>query len=130
MIKFNDYVNLRELAAYDVGADLLGKTSLDAESQTALTAALQAFEVIMSRNSSTAAQFLNRMSQSIPEIKAILQQHGMDSFKDSDFRNSMRRAASKGNKFLTKGLGEISPSDTNDDIVMPNSSDMPSGDNF
>lgn len=126
MKTFHDYVNLKELAAYDIGHSILGKNSLDSESETALTAAFQAFEIVMSKNSQAAAQFLNRMSEVMPEIKSVLQQHGLDSFQDGDFRNNIRRGASKGRRFISKGLGDLSTDDVKDgntDVLAMNSSD-------
>jgi len=126
MKTFHDYVSLKELAAYDVGTNVLGKSSLDANSEKALTAAIQAFEVVMSKNSQAAAQFLNRMSEVMPEIKAILQQHGLDSFKDGNFKGDMRKAATKGRRVISKGLADVSPEDVKDhgtDVLATNSAD-------
>lgn len=126
MKTFQDYVSLQELAAYDVGSNILGKSSLDANSEKALTAAMQAFEVIMSKNSQAAAQFLNRMSEVMPEIKAILQQHGLDSFKDGNFKANMRKGATKGRRVISKGLADVSPDDVKNhgtDVLATNSAD-------
>lgn len=119
MKTFSDYINLQELAAYDVGSKILGRASLDDDSEKALTAAIQAFEVIMSKNSSQAIGFLNHMTTSMPELKAILQQHGLESFRDSDFKNDMRKGATKGRRIVSKGLADVSPSDmqNGDDVV-------------
>lgn len=114
MKTFNDYVNLKELSAYDVGSSVLGRTSLDDNSEKAITAAMQAFEIIMSKNSTAAVQFLNRMTTAMPELHAILQQHGLDSFRDSDFKAAMRKGATKGRRFVTKGLGDVSTNDVKD----------------
>lgn len=111
MKTFNDYVTLQEISAYDVGTSVLGRTSLDDSSEKAITAAMQAFEVIMSKNSSSATQFLNRMTTTMPELQAILQQHGLDSFRDSDFRSAMKKGATKGRRVITKGLGDVGPDD-------------------
>jgi len=115
MKTFNDYIALKEISAYDVGTSVLGRASLDQNSEQALTAAMQAFEVIMSKNSSAAVQFLNRMTATMPELNAILQQHGLDSFQDSDFKNAMKKGATKGRRVVTKGLGNLSQDDMNDD---------------
>lgn len=126
MRTFMNYVSLKELAAYDVGTNMLGHANLDANSEKALTAAMQAFEIIMSKNSQAAIQFLNRMSDVMPEIKTVLQQHGLDSFKDGDFKANMRRAATKGRKFITKGLGDVNTADANRhgvDVIASNSAD-------
>lgn len=118
MKTFSDYVNLQEIAAYDVGTNILGRTSLDDDSEKAITAAIQAFEIIMSKNSSAAVQFLNRMTTTMPELHAILQQHGLDSFRDGDFKTAMRKAATKGRRVISKGLGDVHPDDAkNSDVV-------------
>jgi hypothetical protein len=130
MIKFNDYLNLQELAAYQVGSDLMGKTSLDDASQKAITVAFQAFEAIMAHHSSEASSFLNRMSMVIPEVKTLMQNNGIESFKDSDFKGDMRRAAMKGSKFLEKGLGDVTPQDASQDVIAKNIPDTPSGDGW
>lgn len=123
---FQDYVVLKELSAYDVGTNILGKSNLDTDSEKALTAAMQAFEIIMSKNSQMAAQFLNRMSEVMPEIKSVLQQHGLDSFKDASFKTNMRKAATKGRKYISKGLADVSPDDVKNhgtDVLATNSAD-------
>jgi hypothetical protein len=123
---FQDYVSLKELAAYDIGTDILGKSSLDDDSQKALTAAIQAFEIIMSKNSQVAVQFLNRMSEVMPEIKSVLQQHGLDSFKDAKFKTDVRRGAGKGRRYVAKGLADVSPDDVKNhgtDVLATNSAD-------
>lgn len=126
MKRFKDYVDLKELAAYDVGASLLGKSSLDSDSEAALTAAMEAFEMIMSRNSQEAARWLNGMAQKMPDLKEILDKHGLASFTDSDFKSDMRRGATKGRKFISKGLADVSADDVKDygtDVLATNSAD-------
>jgi hypothetical protein len=122
MKTFQQYM---ELAAYDVGTSVLGRTNLDANSEAALTAAFQAFELIMAKNPGAAGTFLNRMTEAMPELKAILQQHGLDSFRDSSFRTDMRRGAAKGRKVVSKGLADVSADDVNGgaDVVAANSAD-------
>lgn len=129
MKTFDDYVKFQEIAAYDVGTSVLGRTSLDDHAESALKAAMQAFEIIMSKNSSAAVQFLNRMTESMPELKAVLQQAGLDSFRDADFRSHMKRAATKGRKVVTKGLGDFNSNDMQNsgDVVTPPSADTMSG---
>ena len=126
MKTFQDYVSFQELAAYDVGTNLLGTSSLDDNSEKALTAAIQAFEIVMSKNSQAAAQFLNHMSEVMPEIKTILQQYGLDSFKDGNFKANMKKAATKGRKVISKGFADVSPDDVKNhgvDVLATNSSD-------
>lgn len=117
MKTFNDYVSLKEIAAYGVGTDLLGRSTLDDKSQAAITAALQAFEIILSQDSSGAAQFLNRHS-AIPEIQQIMRNHNLDSFKDSDFKRDAKRAAMKGKRFISGGV-DLGKNDTDDVVTTP-----------
>ena len=74
------------------------------------------------KNSKYAINFLNDISYSLPEIKTILQQYGLDSFKSIDSSYEM-----KGNKRIVhRGLGEISPQDHHDrnaDVIATNASD-------
>ena len=126
MKTFQDYLSLKELAAYDVGTNVLGKSSLDVDSEKALTAAIQAFDIVMSKNSQAAVRFLNQMSEVMPEIKTILQQHGLDSFKDGNFKMDMRKAATKGRRVISKGLADVSPDDVKNhgtDVLATNSAD-------
>lgn len=125
MKTFQDYVSLRELAAYDVGTSVLGRQSLDAGSEKAMTAAMQAFDIIMSKNPGAVSQFLNRMSDVMPELKAILQQHGLDSFRDSSFKTNMRKAGRKGQRIISKGLADVGPEDAKSgmDVVATPSAD-------
>lgn len=106
MKTFTDYLALKETSAFDVGAGILGKQSLDGPAEGAITAAIQAFEIIMSKNSTAAIQFLNRMS-SIPEVNDVLRNNNLKDFKDSDFKRNMRRGANKGFKAI-QGLGDVS----------------------
>jgi hypothetical protein len=109
MKTFQDYCDLKELAAYDVGTSILGRSSLQQGQEKAMTAALQAFEMIMAKNSSAAVSWLNRMAQAMPEVKTVLQQHGLDSFKDVS--QDMRAAARKGRRVVSKGLADVGPDD-------------------
>ena len=119
MKTFQDFINLKETSTFDVG-----NSNLNSNDESAFTSAMQAFEVIMSKDSEVAVNFLNRMSEVFPEIKAILQQHGLDSFKGGDFKN--RSSSGKGRRVISKGLGDVSTDDVknkNVDVVAANSAD-------
>jgi hypothetical protein len=123
MKTFQDYISLKELATYNVddNFDDSNQSSSDPNSEKAFSAAMQAFEMVMSKNSKAASQFLNHMSELMPEIKSILQQHGLDSFKDGNFKNN-----SKNRKLISKGLADVSPDDVKDhdvDVLATNSAD-------
>jgi len=114
MKTFQQYISLKENDAAD--------TASGADSDKAHDAAMQAFEIVLTKNSKAAARFLNDIAEVQPEIKTILQQHGLDSFKD--FKSSDR---SKRNKkgIISKGLGDVSTDDVKDgaDVIAANSSD-------
>lgn len=115
MQTFNDYVNFKEISAYDVGTSILGQSNLNDSDEKAISAAMQAFEIIMSKNPSAAVQFLNRMVTMIPELKAILQKHGLNDFRDEDFKMDMKKGATKGRRVVTKELGNVGTDDINSD---------------
>ena len=124
MKTFQDYCDLQESAAYDVGSNLLGANSLPAGQQTALTAAMQAFEMVLSRSPAVAVNWLNRLAESMPELKTVLQQHGLDSFRA--VQHDARDAARKGRRVVSKGLAEVSPEDAKNagvDVVAAPSAD-------
>lgn len=115
MKTFQDYISLKEF-----NDDNDDQSSFDSNSEKAFLAATQAFEMVMSKNSKAASQFLNHMSEVMPEIKSILQQHGLDSFKDGNFKNSRNR------KLVSKGLADVSPDDVKNhdvDVLATNSAD-------
>lgn len=124
MLTFQEFISFQENSAYNLGNSVLGQSTLDPNSEKSIAAAMQAFEIVMSNNSSAAITFLNHMSEIMPEIKTVLQQHGLDSFKDGNFKSSMKRAANKGKRVI-KGLGDVSPDDMNGggDVIAGNSSD-------
>lgn len=125
MKTFNDYVNLRELAAYDVGTDLLGQSSLDNKSKDAISTALKAFMLVLADNTAVALNFLQRNSQGNPEMEELLaqlNQYDVDSFKDPAFKMGVKKAAMKGGRYISKGLGDVSPMDGNN-VIAPNSAD-------
>jgi phage FluMu protein gp41 len=125
MKTFQEYVQLQELTGYKLGTELMGKSSLDSDMEQALSGAMQAFEVILYKRSSAAIQFLNRMSQSVPEIQGILTRHNLDSFKDKDFARDAKFAARKGSKIIARGLGNVSPEDvaSHNDVVVGSGAD-------
>ncbi len=116
MKTFLGYLSLKEMeGGVEVGGDL------DSNSSKSYSAAMQAFEIIMSSgHSKPAINFLNQMSEIVPEIKPVLQQYGLDSFKDGDFKGSGKKG-----KIISKGLADVSAQDANshDDVVATNSAD-------
>ena len=124
MLTFQDFISFKETSAYNLGNSVLGQATLDPNSEKSITAAMQAFEIVMSYNSNAAITFLNHMSEIMPEIKTVLQQHGLDNFKGGDFKSQMKRAAQKG-KRVVKGLADVTPDDVKDgaDVIAGNSSD-------
>lgn len=125
MKTFQDYINFKEISAYDIGTSVMGRTTLDDDSEKALTAAFQAFEIIMAKNSQAAIQLLLRYER-WPEIQELLRQHGLDSFQDLNFRSDMRKGAGKGRKYISKGLGDVTPDDVKSsdvDVIAANAAD-------
>lgn len=112
MRTFQEFITLKE--------DYSDNNSPDYLSEKALAAAQQAFEMVLSNKSSAAIDFLNHMSEILPEIKTVLQQHGLDKFEDGDFKSGM-----KSKKRIVKGLADVSPDDVKDgaDVIAGNSSD-------
>lgn len=106
----------------NLGHSILGRTTLDQSSQDALTAAMQAFELIISKNPSAASGFLTRMTNIMPELQAILHKYNLGSFKDTDFRDAVRKGARKGSRVVNNNLGDIDPQGDSGDVVsMPHS---------
>lgn len=114
MKTFQDYITLKENDA----ADHAGSE----DSDKAHDAAMQAFEIVLTKNSKAAARFLNDIAEVTPEIKTILQQHGLDSFKDF---NSHDRSKRNKKGIISKGLGDVSTDDVKDghDVIATNSAD-------
>lgn len=128
MKSFEDYVKLRELAAYDVGRGLLGRSSLSDDSQGALAAALEAVELILASPSGTQIiAVLNRLAPLNPELQKVLAKHGLDSFKDASFRSDLKRAAKKGQKAVMGGLADVNPNDLEGDLLAKPYADTNSG---
>lgn len=116
MKTFHDYVVLRERSSYEVGDSILGGTSLSGGQEGAMTSAFQAFNAIAARMPSAVVRFLNTYA---PQVDPM--QFPKGKFKESDFQSNFKSAAKRGNKFVTKGLGEVGPED--DDVVSPNAAD-------
>lgn len=123
MLTFQEFISFQENFASNSGNNVLGQSTNDSNTEKSIAAAKQAFEIVMTNNSSAAITFLNHMSEIMPEIKTVLQQHGLDEFKDGNFKSSMKRTG-KGKRVI-KGLGDVSPDDIKDgaDVIAGNSSD-------
>ena len=110
MKTFQDYLNENDNEASSSGSD------------DAYNAAIQAFEIVMSKNSKAAVNFLNDISSTLPEIKTILQKYGLDSFKSVNPVYERKN----GRKITHKGLGDFSTHDVNDrnvDVIATNAAD-------
>ena len=118
MLTFQEFISFQENSDNNV----LGQSTLDPNSEKTITAAIQAFKMVMTNNSSAAITFLNHMSEIMPEIKTVLQQHGLDNFKDGNFKSHMKNNSKKR---IVKGLGDVSADDVKDgaDVIAGNSSD-------
>lgn len=115
MKTFQYYISLKENETAD--------SASGGDSDKAHDAAVQAFEIVLTKNSKAATRFLNDIAEVMPEIKTILQQHGLDSFKSFD---SSERSKRKGRKVVSKGLADVSPDDVKNhgvDVVATNSAD-------
>ena len=122
MKKFIDYVKLQEISAMNMGKEMLGGSSsigLDARTQAALSAAIEAFELILGERPGAAMSWLKAQSNSIPEVRdtveAILKQHDFESL--SDLRTGVSRAGSRISGMITKGLGDVSKDPNADPAV-------------
>jgi hypothetical protein len=106
--------------------DVLGRSTMDKKSQDAVSSALEAFMLILSDNTAAALSFLQRNASMNPDIERIvadLQKYDMDSFKDPNFKASVRKAAMKGGRYISKGLGDVNPDDSGSDAIAPNVAD-------
>jgi hypothetical protein len=116
MKTFQHYISLKESDASD--------TASGGDSDKAHDAAMQAFEIVLTKNSKAATRFLNDIAEVIPEIKTILQQHGLDSFKSFDSEDRSKR--NKSRRIVSKGLADVSPDDVKNhgtDVIATNSAD-------
>lgn len=128
MKSFQDYIGLRELAAYDVGKGLLGRASLSDDSQGALAAALEAVELLLATPSGNQIiAVLNRLAPMNKELQGVLAKHGLDSFKDGGFRSDLKRAAKKGQRAIMGGLADVNPNDMEGDLLAKPYADTNSG---
>jgi len=115
MKTFQQYISLKENDAAD--------TASSGDSDKAHDAAMQAFEIVLAKNSKAATSFLNDISEVVPEVKTILQQHGLDSFKSF---NSSDRSKRNKRRIVSKGLADVSTDDVKDqgvDVIAANSAD-------
>lgn len=126
MKKFSDYIKLREVSAVNIGKQVLGGASslnLDAKSQAAFDAVLEAFELILGAKPNTAINWLKTVSNTIPEVKenieSILSQHDLEGLKE--ILPSVRRAGQKVSRSISRGLGDLDAGGS--DVVAMNSAD-------
>jgi hypothetical protein len=52
MKTFQDYLQVKESTAMDIGTSIMGRSSLGQDSKSALLAAMEVFEVLLARKSS------------------------------------------------------------------------------
>jgi hypothetical protein len=124
MKTFQDYLQLKESTAMDIGTSIMGKSSLGQDAKGALLAAMEVFEVLLSRKSSKVISWLNQQAQADPQIQQILDKYNISSFKDGDFASDVRRAATRGRRTISKGLGDnLGQEDDDADVVSPNPAD-------
>lgn len=124
MKTFQDYLQVKESTAMDIGTSIMGRSSLGQDSKSALLAAMEVFEVLLARKSSKVISWLNQQAKTDPQIQQILDKYNIGSFKDSDFRSDLRRAATRGRRIISKGLGDnLGQEDDDADVVSPNPAD-------
>jgi len=126
MKKFTDYIKLKEVSALNMGKQMLGGSSslnLDAKSQAAFDAVIEAFELVLGSKPNVAVSWLKNIINSIPEVKDqvddILSQHDIESLKETI--PGARRAGQKIGRSITKGLGDLDSG--NSDVIANNSAD-------
>jgi hypothetical protein len=124
MKTFQDYLQVKESTAMDIGTSIMGKSSLGQDSKSALLAAMEVFEVLLARKSSKVISWLNQQAKTDPQIQQILDKYNIGSFKDTDFGSDLRRAATRGRRVISKGLGDnLGQEDDDADVVSPNPAD-------
>jgi len=126
MKKFADYIKLKEVSALNVGKQMLGGSSslnLDAKSQAAFDAVIEAFELVLGSRPNVAISWLKNITNSVPDVKdqvdEILSQHDIESLKETI--PGIRRAGQKIGRSISKGLGDLDAG--NSDVVSTNSAD-------
>ena len=126
MDKFADYVKFREVSAINMGKQMLGGASslnLDAKSQAAFDAVMEAFELVLGAKPNAAISWLKSISNTAPEVKdnvdSILAKHDVESLKE--MLPGIRRAGQRVSRSIRKGLGDLESD--NSDVVAMNSAD-------
>ena len=131
MKTFNDYVSLKESMATDLGNSMVGSGGMNAELQGSYKVAMQAIEHLLSVNSAGRNRILSTldmMAQEDQTLQQLLRDNNMKSFSQADFRSNVKRAAQKGNRVITKGLGDVSTQDADhDNVVAPSVADSHTG---
>lgn len=133
MQKFIDYIKLQEISATNMGKSMLGgatSLSLDAKSQAAFDAVIEAFELVLGERPNVAISWLKNISSSMPEVhqkvEEILSQHDIESLKDAV--PAARRAGQKISRSISRGLGDLNSSDS--DVVSMNAADSFKGEGY
>lgn len=77
MKSFQDYLTIKELAVYDASNNAIGNSVLDPGAKDHFTAAIKAFEIILSKNSPAALNFIKDMAKKMPEVAKHLKHSGI-----------------------------------------------------
>lgn len=133
MQKFADFVKLQEISAMSLGQDVLGGatgTSMDPKAREAFDAVVKAFELVLGAKPGMVTSWLQRTSDSIPEVKdqvsQMLSQIDVDSL--NQLKSGAGRAGQKIGNSISKGLGDMS--NTNHDVVSMNAADTFKGEAY
>lgn len=118
MKTFQEYVQLKEYDEDSIESEK--DTSLNSQDSMdhSLSGAIEAFKIVLTKRKEHALNFLNKMSESMPEVRSVLGQHRLD---NTDNLNSKKNSS----KIISKGLGNVSPEDLlgGDDVVAANIAD-------
>lgn len=131
MKKFKEYIKLREVSALSLGKNIIGGGSsigLDAKSEEALQAVIEALEILLDKKPAVVTSWLKVVSSSIPEIQKILSGHDFD--RISDLKGALSRAGKKLGKNIRRGLGDESGPIDSDDVLSPNAADSFKGESY
>jgi hypothetical protein len=110
MKTFQEYIQENQLTEYKNSVDLFGKKDVNSEKNQTLSSAIEAFKIIFSKDKKSAIHFLNKMAESIPEAKMIIDQNKLNDFSKSHHR--------KNSEIITKGFGHISTQDADEENVV------------
>lgn len=126
MKNFIEFMKMKETSALNFGKNMLGganSLNLDAKSQAAFDALIEAFELLLGEKPNMVISWIRNLSNNSPEVKQkveeILSSHDIESLKD--IIPAARVAGQKISRSISKGLGDLDTSSS--DVVSINSSD-------